>query len=227
MANLAGNDSPLSVTGSIVGIVALMISISTIIQALCTYFLAYRDAPAELNRFTSSTSNTVDENSHRLRAAHIPGPVHVELEKGAHTAGRWTDMLQEYYDAHLELSDELCRIKLQSERTNSVFNLNRLLWVFKRKDLEETVKRVETLRMRKMAVALSALTDDVNQIKDMLERIESRIPEGPLRLPPAKAPVEYDIASDMASLGLPLNLYPDSVLSEDPPDSFRTSLESR
>lgn len=161
MSDFDSGDSPLSVTGSIVGIVALLISISTIIQALFIYFTAYRDAPAELRRITSSISNTVDENSHRLRASHIPGPVTLDMGKSGASQGRWTDMLQEYFNAHMELDDELSRIKEASERTGSLFNRNRLLWLFRRKDLEESVKRVETLRMRKMAVALNALMEYV------------------------------------------------------------------
>jgi hypothetical protein len=159
MASITGGDSPLSVTGSIVGIVALLISFATITQALVTYFTAYRDAPAELKRFTSSISNTVDENSHRLRTGHIPGPIGVDIGKGSYTKGRWTDMLQEYYNAHLELDDELSKIKRESDKVNSIFNWHRILWIFKRKDLEESVRRVETLRMRKMAVALNALVE--------------------------------------------------------------------
>lgn len=149
----------MSVTGSIVGIVALLISVSTIVQAILNYLAAYRDAPAELNRITSSISNTVDENSWRLRSSHIPGPVLLDMGKSGASKGRWTDMLQEYFDAHMELNDELSRIKDASERTSSVFNRNRLLWLFRRKDLEESVKRVETLRMRKMALALNALVE--------------------------------------------------------------------
>jgi hypothetical protein len=159
MAGSAEGDSRLSVTGSIVGIVALLISASTIAQALLTYFSAYRDAPAELSRITSSISNTVDENSHRLRAGHVPGPVFLDMGKSSSAKGRWTDMLQEYFDAHMELGEELSRIKEASERTGSLFNRNRLLWLFKRKDLEESVKRVETLRMRKMALALNVLVE--------------------------------------------------------------------
>lgn len=159
MSDFDAGDSQLSVTSSIVGIVAVLISVSTILQALYIYFAAYRDAPAELNRITSSISNTVDENSHRLRATHIPGPVMLEVGKSSVSKGRWTDMLQEYFDAHLELDEELSRIKDASERTGSLWNRNRLLWLFKRKDLEESVRRVETLRMRKMAVALNALVE--------------------------------------------------------------------
>ena len=40
MAVASGDESPLSVTGSIVGIVALIISVSTITQALFLYFSA-------------------------------------------------------------------------------------------------------------------------------------------------------------------------------------------
>jgi len=160
MANITGDDSPLSITASIVGIAAVLISLSTILQALVIYGLAYRDAPAELNRITSSISNTVDENSHRLRSTHIPGPVQLEIGKTSDRS-RWADMLQEYYNAHMELNDELLRIKMDSERTNSVFNLNRIFWIFKRKDLEERVRRVETLRMRKIAVSLNALVEYV------------------------------------------------------------------
>lgn len=159
MGSFDNGDSPLSVTGSIVGIVALIISISTIVQALFIYFTAYRDAPAELHRITSSISNTVDENSHRLRPGHIPGPAMVDIGPTKAAKGRWTDMLQEYFDAHLELDEELSRIKRAGEQTGSLFNRNRMLWVFKRKDLEESVRRVETLRMRKMAVALNALVE--------------------------------------------------------------------
>ncbi|KAF2200500.1 hypothetical protein GQ43DRAFT_472654 [Delitschia confertaspora ATCC 74209] len=224
MTNFAGGDSPLSVTGSIVGIVALLISVSTIIQALFIYFSAYRDAPAELCRITSSISNTVDENSHRLRPSHIPGPINVELGKSDHNQGRWTGMLQEYYDAHLELNEELDRIKREGERTNSVFNLNRFFWVFKRKDLEESVKRVETLRMRKMAVALNALAVDVSSIKDTLERIEARIPEGPLRLPAPRAPQEPDEGQDLPRR---LNLYSESLFGESVTNIVQTSLDSR
>jgi len=50
MGSIAGGSSSLSVAGSIVGIVALLISLSAIIQALVTYFASYRDAPVELNR---------------------------------------------------------------------------------------------------------------------------------------------------------------------------------
>ncbi|KAF2190747.1 hypothetical protein K469DRAFT_697977 [Zopfia rhizophila CBS 207.26] len=222
MSTVAGEDSPLSVTGSIVGIVALLISVSTIVQALFIYFTAYRDAPAELNRITSSISNTVDESSHRLRPSHIPGGAMVEMGKSSSfSKGRWTEMLQEYYDSHLELDEELSRMKWESERTSSLLNRNRLLWLFKRKDLEESVKRVETLRMRKMALALNALGEDVSSLKDILERIESRIPEGPLRLPPSKEP-DYD-----ADLARPLNLYSRSVLGESVTDIARTSLDSR
>ncbi|KAF2497979.1 hypothetical protein BU16DRAFT_330958 [Lophium mytilinum] len=221
MANFTGGDSPLSVTGSIVGIVALLISVSTIVQAIFIYLTAYRDAPAELSRITSSVSNTVDENSHRLRTGHVPGPIGVEIGKGGYSKGRWTAMLEEYYDAHLELDEELSKIKRQGERTSSLFNWNRILWVFKRKDLEESVRRVETLRMRKMAVALNALVDDVSHLKDVLERIESRIPQGPLRLPPARPPVEdYDLAR-------PLRMYSTSVLGESATDIVRTSMDSR
>jgi hypothetical protein len=161
MGDFDSGDSPLSVTGSIVGIAALLISVSTIVQALALYFAAYRDAPAELHRITSSISNTVDENSHRLRASHVPGPVALDFGKSKTSQGRWTDMLQEYFDAHMELDEELTRIKDEGQRTGSLFNRNRLLWLFKRKDLEESVKRVETLRMRKMVVALNALAEYV------------------------------------------------------------------
>ncbi|OCK83249.1 hypothetical protein K432DRAFT_441019 [Lepidopterella palustris CBS 459.81] len=221
MTNIAGGDSPLSVTGSIVGIVALLISVSTIVQAVFVYFTAYRDAPAELNRITSSVSNTIDESSHRLRTGHIPGPISVDIGNGAYTKRRYTELLQEYYDAHIELDEELSKIKRRGEETNSSFNWNRLLWVFKRKDLEESVKRVETLRMRKMAVSLNALVEDMSHIKDYLERIESRIPEGPIRLPPPKPPNEHH------DLAQPLNLYASSVLGESVTDIVRTSLDSQ
>lgn len=153
----ATQDSPLSVTGSIVGIVALLISAVTIIQALFIYFTAYRDAPAELRRYTSSVSNTIDEKSFRLRPSNVPGPVELDIGSQAYVKGRWSDMLQEYFNAHLELIDELEEIKRKDTATSSSVNWNRILWVFRRKDLDESVRRVETLRMRKMAVALNAL----------------------------------------------------------------------
>ncbi|KAF2728589.1 hypothetical protein EJ04DRAFT_569409 [Polyplosphaeria fusca] len=224
MSGIDGDDSPLSVTGSIVGIVALLISVITIVQAIVLYLTAYRDAPAELSRITSSISNTVDENSHRLRPRHIPGPIMVDIGKGQTTRGRWTDMLQEYFDAHLELDEELTRIKRAGEQTISLFNRNRLLWIFKRKDLEESVRRVETLRMRKMLVAINALVDDVGTIRDALERIESRIPAGPLTLPPSKPPHDDTHPVELAR---PLNLYASSVLGESVTDIVRTSLDSR
>jgi len=65
-------------------------------------------------------------------------------------------MLQEFCSAHLELDEGLSKIKRESDKVNSLFNWHRILWIFKRKDLEESVRQVETLRMRKMAVALSA-----------------------------------------------------------------------
>lgn len=68
------------------------------------------------------------------------------------------------------------------------------------------------------------LKRDVGQIKDTLERIEARIPEGSLRLPPAKPPQEEDPAYDLAR---PLNLYASSVLGESVTDFVRTSLDSR
>ncbi|OCK94204.1 uncharacterized protein K441DRAFT_721439 [Cenococcum geophilum 1.58] len=67
-------------------------------------------------------------------------------------------MLQEYYNAHLELDEELSKINRESDKVNSLFNWHRNLWIFKRKDLEESVRRVETLRMR-MAVALNATVE--------------------------------------------------------------------
>lgn len=155
----ANGDSRLDITGSIVGIVALLISVSTIVQALFVYFLAYRNAPAELSRFTSSISNTMDENSHRLRSGHIPGPIALDLGDQTFSRGKWNEMIQEYFNAHLELADELDKIKRQDKEANASFSWNRLLWVFRRKDLEESVRRVETLRMRKMAVALNALVE--------------------------------------------------------------------
>lgn len=120
-------DSPLSVTGSSVGIVALLISCLTIIQALFIYFMAYRDAPAELRRYTSSVSNTIDEKSFRLRPNNVPGPVELEIDAQAYAKGRWVDMLQEYFNAHLELVDELEDIKRKDLRTNSPINWNRVL----------------------------------------------------------------------------------------------------
>ncbi|KAF2792294.1 hypothetical protein K505DRAFT_55334 [Melanomma pulvis-pyrius CBS 109.77] len=224
MSNFDSGDSTLSVTGSIVGIVALLISVSAITQALFVYFTAYRDAPAELLRITSSISNTVDENSHRLRLNHVPGGLALDMGKTSASKGRWTDMLQEYFDAHLELDEELEKIKQASERTGSLFNRNRLFWVFRRKDLEESVRRVETLRMRKMAVALNALVEDVSHIKDTLERIEARIPAGPLRLPPSKPPQEPDSVLDLPR---PLNLYSSSILGESVTSFVRTSLDSQ
>ncbi len=154
------DDSPLSVTGSIVGIVALLISASTIAQAVVIYLLAYRDAPAELTRYTSSVSNTVDEKSFRLHAGHVPGPVGVELGRQRHRQhahGRWTELLQEYFEAHLELEEELGRIRKRERGVGKLLSWTRALWIFKRKDLDETVRRVETLRMRKMATALNAM----------------------------------------------------------------------
>jgi hypothetical protein len=68
-------------------------------------------------------------------------------------------MLQGYYNAHLELDEELSKIKRESDKVNSLFNWHRILRIFKRKDLEELVRRVETLRMRKMTVALNALVE--------------------------------------------------------------------
>ena len=65
-------------------------------------------------------------------------------------------MLQEFYNAHPELDEGLPKIKRESDKVNLLFNWHRILWIFKRKDLEESVRQVETLRMRKMAVALSA-----------------------------------------------------------------------
>lgn len=56
-------------------------------------------------------------------------------------------MLQEYYNAHLELDEELSKIKRESDKVNSLFNWHRIFWIFKRKDLEESVRRVEALRM--------------------------------------------------------------------------------
>jgi hypothetical protein len=150
-------DSPLSVTGSIVGIVALLISVVAIGQGLFIYFTAYRDAPAEIRRYTASISNTVDERSHRLRQGHIPGPLGLELVDNEQDRGRWAEMLEEYYYAHLELEEELRKIRKSQRDTSSSFNWTRLLWVFRRKDLDESVRRVETLRMRKMAVALNAI----------------------------------------------------------------------
>jgi hypothetical protein len=152
-------DSPLSVTGSIVGIVGLIISLSTIVQAVFIFLSAYRDAPAELRRYTSSISNTIDERSHRLRPAEVPGPIEFQLDSKHRSKGRWGEMLEEYYHAHLELEEELAKIKSSGRRVTSKWNWNRLMWVFKRKDLEESVRRVETLRMRKMAVALNALLE--------------------------------------------------------------------
>lgn len=150
-------DSQLSVTGSIVGIVALLISVCAIGQGLWIYFTAYRDAPAEIRRYTASISNTVDEKSHRLRPGHIPGPLGLVLVDNEQDKGRWAEMLEEYYYAHLELEEELSKIRKSQKDTSSMLNWTRLLWVFRRKDLDETVRRVETLRMRKMAVALNAL----------------------------------------------------------------------
>ena len=122
MGSITSEDNPLSTTGSIVGIITLLISFSTIIQALVTYFAAYSDAPAELNRFTSSISNTIDENSHRLRTSHIPGLISLDIGNGGYTEGRWAEMLQEYYNAHLELDEELSKIKRESDKDNSLFN---------------------------------------------------------------------------------------------------------
>ncbi|KAF2839570.1 hypothetical protein M501DRAFT_720630 [Patellaria atrata CBS 101060] len=152
-----GQDSSLSITGSIVGIVALILSVSTIVQGAIAYFSAYRNAPLELRRYTSSISNTIDEKSFRLRGGHIPGQVRLDLGNGERNKGSWSEMLQEYFDAHLELADELDSIKQTDKRINSPFSPTRIFWLFTRKNLDETVRRIETLRLRKMAVALNAL----------------------------------------------------------------------
>ncbi|KAF2762194.1 hypothetical protein EJ05DRAFT_497057 [Pseudovirgaria hyperparasitica] len=217
-------DSPLSITGSIVGIVALVLSVSTIIQAVYIYASAYRAAPAELKRYTSSVSNTMDERSYRLRSGHIPGPINLALGGNAkYDNARWTEMLEEYYEAHLELEDELHKIKHRGRNIDSLINWNRILWLFRKKDLDESVQRVETLRSRKMAVCLNALLADVSSMKETLNRIEARIPQGPLRLPVARPPEE----PEHDSLARPLNLYASSVLGESVTDIVRTSLDSR
>lgn len=61
----------------------------------------------------------------------------------------------------------------------------------------------------------------MNAIKDTLDRIEARIPEGPIRLPPSKPPTE-----DRTTPG-PLNLYAHSILGESVTEIVRTSLDSR
>jgi hypothetical protein len=73
-------------------------------------------------------------------------------------------------------------------------------------------------------LALTGLQRDVGQIKDALERIEARIPEGPLRLPTARPPHEPDPGYNLAR---PLNLYASSVLGESVTDIVRTSFDSR
>jgi hypothetical protein len=106
MSSITGGDSPLLVTGNIVSIVALLIIISTITRAILVFLTAYRNAPAELRKFTSWLSNTIDENSHRLRIGQVAGPIGVEIGKGGDSKGRWIEMLQEYNDAHFELDEE-------------------------------------------------------------------------------------------------------------------------
>ena len=62
-----------------------------------------------------------------------PGPISVDIGKSGYTKGRWTEMLQEYYNAHLELDEELSKIKRESDKVNSLFNWHRIFWIFKRK----------------------------------------------------------------------------------------------
>ena len=65
---------------------------------------------------------------------------------------------------------------------------------------------------------------DVSYLKDILERIESRIPAGAIRLPPSRPPNDPDPPFEMPR---PLNLYASSVLGESVTDIVRTSLDSR
>lgn len=157
MSQISGDDSKLSVTGSIVGIVALALSVSTIVQAVVHFFTAYRDAPAELNKYRSSISNTIDERSHRLRQGHVPGPVGLKLDSRRADKGLYAELLEEFFTAHLALEEELNKIKAHDEKNFSLHSWSRLFWIFKRKDIDESVRRVETLRMRKMAVTLNAM----------------------------------------------------------------------
>jgi len=91
---------------------------------------------------------------------------------------------------------------------------------------------VETLRMRKMAVSLNALISDMETIKDTLQRIEARIPEGRINLPPPKPPKISRSGADLRS-GYdhtdvrPLPLYSRSLFGESVDDIVRTSLDSR
>lgn len=224
-----GTDSPLSITGSIVGIVALLISVSAIVQGVYIWFSAFRSAPAELARYASSVSNTIDEKSFRLRPGHVPGGVTLSLgfDDPRVRHGQWSKMLQEYFDAHLELEEELEKIKgrerdVSAARQGRFLNWNRWLWVWRRKDLDESVRRVETLRMRKMAVALNALVTDMESVKMILERIEARIPDGTIRLPPPKPPDDV-----LEPVVRPLKLYSASITGESISDIVRNSFESR
>lgn len=157
MSGESDGDSKLSITGSVVGIVALALSVSTIVQAFVYFFVAYRDAPAELRKYTSSISNTMDERMHRLRQGHVPGPVGLRLGNNNSDKGLYAALLEEFFTAHLALEEELVKIKAHDESNFSLNNWNRITWIFRRKDLDESVRRVETLRMRKMAVTLNAM----------------------------------------------------------------------
>ncbi|KAF2397323.1 hypothetical protein EJ06DRAFT_558902 [Trichodelitschia bisporula] len=183
-------DSPLSITGSIVGIVALLISAVTISHAVSLWASAYRSAPAELRRISASVSNTVSERSFRLRGGRASGLASLDLGEGARTAGQWDAMLQEYFDAHLELEEEIEGMGKRGAEVGQWLSWERVMWVVRRGGLEESVRRVETLRARKMAVGLNALAADVETIKGILLRLEARIPEGPINLPQPRPPAD-------------------------------------
>ncbi|KAI9760017.1 MAG: tryptophan synthetase [Chaenotheca gracillima] len=91
-------DSSLSITGSIVGIVALLLSLITIFQALYTFTISVRDAPDEIlslfNQVSKSSKSLTIARSYLLKSFTARGKDEVERQRYFHILEASRESLQ-------------------------------------------------------------------------------------------------------------------------------------
>lgn len=134
-------DSPLSITGSIVGIAALLLSTSTLAQGLFTVLKCYHSAPLEVRKIFS----TINDFETELELG-------LQLHYG--TTRKASYILKDLREVMGNLSQSLNDMLVEREPPRLGWK-SRWLWAFRRREIQEMFARVETLRMRAMAFQMT------------------------------------------------------------------------
>ncbi|TFB06071.1 hypothetical protein CCMA1212_002190 [Trichoderma ghanense] len=125
------------------------VSIVMIAQTANSYWTAYKVAPQEVASFIDTLDFSIEESEGYDRD--------VSKVQRLEDKIRLSRMLREIRRVGDDLRDDLRRLVLE-EGATTLRTSSRLMWASKRAQLEERMKRLDTLRMRFMMVYLGIVT---------------------------------------------------------------------